>query len=460
MSVGDQTDMFGRLKNLLPAGWFGDNNPIRDALLWGYANALAWGYTLYLYAKDQTRIKSASDGWLDLIGLDFFGNNLVRYSGQSDASYRNRILINIFRERTTRHAMEQVLFDLTGRTPIIIEPARPADVGAYGAAVAVSQPGTTTMIDNGMIVYVPPNTPRYQAGQLLIEGQATNLLKYSEQMDNAVWSKTLVSIAPDSVVAPDLANSMDLLFESNSNGAHFLSCVSSYVAGNIYCLSVFAKEYSTGSKRYVTLLLQSSVFGANIRCTFDLANGATYAQNGPVGFGIVPVGGGASRIFVIGQAVNTASTVSALQIRLSNVLADTLSSYTGDGASGVYVWGANLTIGPLSSYIPTTSAAVTRSADTLLNNMPAGSSGMGGYGAAGAYGSISLPYQAFITAFRPSGQGLPYIAGYGISTGGYSTPSQSEYAEYSDGGVTDADIYAAIAATKPEGTAVWARLSS
>lgn len=132
MSVGDQTDMFGRLKSLLPVGWFSDSNPLLDALLWGYAQSIAWGYALYLYAKAQTRIKTASDSWLDLIALDFFGSNLIRYSAQTDTSYLNRILINIFRERTTRHGMEQVLFDLTGRSPVVIEPARPQDVGGLG----------------------------------------------------------------------------------------------------------------------------------------------------------------------------------------------------------------------------------------------------------------------------------------------------------------------------------------
>lgn len=141
MSIGDQNDMFGRLKNLLPIGWFSDSNPIRDAALWGYAQVLAWGYTLYLYAKTQTRIKTASDGWLDMIGLDFFGNNLIRYSTQLDPSYRNRILINIFRERATRHGMDQVLFDLTGRHPLIIEPANPADCGCLGVSLYLGVAG-------------------------------------------------------------------------------------------------------------------------------------------------------------------------------------------------------------------------------------------------------------------------------------------------------------------------------
>lgn len=125
--------MFGRLRNLLPRGWFADSSPVLDAALWGMAQALSWCFSLYLYAQAQTRIKWAADGWLDMIAADFFGTGLPRYANQSDASYRNRIVINIFRERATRYGMQKMLTDLTGRAPLIVEPARPADVCCLGA---------------------------------------------------------------------------------------------------------------------------------------------------------------------------------------------------------------------------------------------------------------------------------------------------------------------------------------
>lgn len=144
MAIGDQSDMFGRLKSLLPKGWFPDNPVLLDALMWGLSQSLAWMYSLYLYAQAQTRIKWATGGWLDMAALDFFGTSLTRYSGQSDASYRNRIAINIFRERATRYGMSKMLTDLTGRAPVIVEPARPADVGCLGvtAALGVSMLGS------------------------------------------------------------------------------------------------------------------------------------------------------------------------------------------------------------------------------------------------------------------------------------------------------------------------------
>jgi hypothetical protein len=83
-----------------------------------------------------------------------------------------------------------------------------------------------------------------------------------------------------------------------------------------------------------------------------------------------------------------------------------------------------------------------------------------GYGVAGGYGSVVVPYQAFVTAYRPLTQGIPFVAGYGNSQGAYSTASSGEWANLSEsaGSVTDADIYAAIADAKVEGTLVWVRI--
>jgi hypothetical protein len=85
-----------------------------------------------------------------------------------------------------------------------------------------------------------------------------------------------------------------------------------------------------------------------------------------------------------------------------------------------------------------------------------------GYGVAGAYGSLLLNYQAFVTAYRPAGSGIPYIQGYGTSPGGYATPSRAAYANIGDmtTGVTDAAIYAAIASVLPAATIAWVAISN
>ncbi|MCO4875785.1 hypothetical protein VOI32_15590 [Paraburkholderia caribensis] len=134
MSTGDQRDMLGRMQALLPSGWFGDAPPVLTALLNGFAAILANVYTVLMYAKAQLRIATATDGVLDLISADFFGPNLPRKTSESDTAFRNRITINLFRERATRKAVVDVLTMLTGRAPLIIEPSRPDDTGGYGIA--------------------------------------------------------------------------------------------------------------------------------------------------------------------------------------------------------------------------------------------------------------------------------------------------------------------------------------
>lgn len=134
MAIGDQTDILKRIKGLLPFRWFPDSTPVLDALLSGPAWALANIYALIQYARLQTRIATATDGFLDLIAYDFFGNTLLRRIQEPDAPFRARILATLLREKATRKGMNDALVNLTGRTPIIFEPARPADTGGYGAS--------------------------------------------------------------------------------------------------------------------------------------------------------------------------------------------------------------------------------------------------------------------------------------------------------------------------------------
>lgn len=88
--------------------------------------------------------------------------------------------------------------------------------------------------------------------------------------------------------------------------------------------------------------------------------------------------------------------------------------------------------------------------------------GYAGYGAAGGYGSQAIAAQVFITAFRPVQYGIAQVAGYSVATAGYGMPSQAEYASLAvvSSIVTDADIYAAIDATKAAGTCMWVRINN
>lgn len=134
MATGDNADILTRLRAYLPSRWFGstsDSVPLLIAILNGFAFVLSEIYQLYGYAKQQTRIAWATGGWLDIIAFDFFGNGLPRKPSESDGSYRARIKAELVKKKVTRQGIAQALYALTGRNPIITEPWRPLDTGAY-----------------------------------------------------------------------------------------------------------------------------------------------------------------------------------------------------------------------------------------------------------------------------------------------------------------------------------------
>ena len=76
-----------------------------------------------------------------------------------------------------------------------------------------------------------------------------------------------------------------------------------------------------------------------------------------------------------------------------------------------------------------------------------------GYGVAGGWGNLTLPYQVFVEVRRPQGGGIAALAGYG--TGGYLVYGALSLVQTP---VTDADIYAEIAAVLPAATIAWSRI--
>jgi hypothetical protein len=78
-----------------------------------------------------------------------------------------------------------------------------------------------------------------------------------------------------------------------------------------------------------------------------------------------------------------------------------------------------------------------------------------GYGSGGGWGSLTLPYQFFITAFRPAGGGIALIAGY--SSGGI--PVYGSLAMEATG-IPDNFIQASIPPVLPAATTAWMNISN
>jgi hypothetical protein len=229
----------------------------------------------------------------------------------------------------------------------------------------ISQPGT--YIDGaGVLQTAPANTPRFEAGQLLVEGATTNLQVRSEEFENAIWSKASVNVTANSIAAPNGVVSADKLVEFATNTPHYLSQSYSVASGQMYTQSVFAKA----AERTVLQIVFTTVFGVNIIGAFDLSSGVcSFSGGAQTSVEMTPLAGGWFRCSL--SAITTSAGAVGPQIRLASIYTTTPSTYSGDGTSGLHIWGAQFVAqASAASYIPTAASAVTRAADIVSVSDP------------------------------------------------------------------------------------------
>lgn len=130
MATGDLNDITARIAATFPP-WVPTSLPIINAVLTGVARGFAHVYRLLQFMRTQSRIKTATGGFLDLISYDYFGTNMLRRKAEPDSVFQARLLLELLRPRVTLAAVRQMLIDLTGRVPLIIEPGYPGNIGAW-----------------------------------------------------------------------------------------------------------------------------------------------------------------------------------------------------------------------------------------------------------------------------------------------------------------------------------------
>jgi len=168
-----------------------------------------------------------------------------------------------------------------------------------------------------------------------------NLLTYTEQFSNAAWTKTRSTIAIDSIVAPDGTTTADTLIEDTSSSTHLITRTLSYTAGVTYTYSIYVKAQST---RNIRLDFPTTPFGGTSAGFFDATTGAVTSVNGVTATS-TNVGNGWYRFSITKTATVTGSgTIFAYLISGATTV-----SYTGDGVSGVYIWGAQVEEGSSAS---------------------------------------------------------------------------------------------------------------
>ena len=198
---------------------------------------------------------------------------------------------------------------------------------------------------------------------LLVEEQRTNLTLYSEQFDNAAWGvKSNSSITANTIISPDGTLSADKLVENTASGQHWVggNTGATITSGVAYTLSVYAKQAERG---YFQMYGDAGGGRLTVGAVFNLTNGTVYSTASGAIASITSVDNGWYRCSVTATASSTGS--SYLYIGLRQNSAPATDSYTGDGYSGIYLWGAQLEAGSFpTSYLKTEASQVTRSADS------------------------------------------------------------------------------------------------
>jgi hypothetical protein len=189
---------------------------------------------------------------------------------------------------------------------------------------------------------------------LEIEEQRTNLLQQSETFDNAFWFKNNWSVLSNSAVAPDGNLTADKMVENTATGFH--STYTSSSQGTLTGAHTFSVYLKQAGRSWAIVRFN------NVNTWFDLANGVTGTVGSGITASITPVGNGWFRCSVT-------ATISAYAVfcEILMTTANNGGTYTGDGFSGIYVWGGQFEAGAFAtSYIPTVASQVTRSADVAV----------------------------------------------------------------------------------------------
>ena len=234
-------------------------------------------------------------------------------------------------------------------------------------------PTTTAAVSVGPVANVPRlDYLNSSCPRLILEPQRTNKALYSEQFDNAGWTKSAATITANAVTSPDGYTNADSFLPTATTSAHSVDPATILdLLGVVGTFSVFAK--------YNGYHLSLSIAGTSSNwtgCVFDLQNGIART---PQNLGAQAVctskiedyGNGWYRCsitytpYTSGTFYNYIGAASTNNATLGNF---GLQSFAANGTSGAYLYGAQVETSAAyaTSYIPTLGASVTRGADNTL----------------------------------------------------------------------------------------------
>ena len=212
---------------------------------------------------------------------------------------------------------------------------------------------------SGDLTFTRASTATRVNSEGLIKGVRTNLVSYSEEFDNAYWTKLRASVSANIVISPDGTTNADKIIENTENNSHGVLSAVLNTSGQQYSVSVYVKA---AERSWFAIYVGGGPAQGRF---FDVSNGVlgSALANTPNESSITDAGNGWYRCSIVYTATDASSDVT-----LQSATANGTNIYTGDGTSGVYLYGAQVELSASpTDYIPTTTTAVSVG---MLANVP------------------------------------------------------------------------------------------
>ena len=236
----------------------------------------------------------------------------------------------------------------------------------YQTAPSAYIPTTSAAVYGPRYDYDPSTVPATPRG-LLIEEQRVNVITNSGDLTSFIIAPaTGLTSALTAATAPDGTVTARRLTNTTTTEQHRLYRDTPLTAGIAYTYTVYVKNETAGWCQISFFLGTSTTAFVNL----NLATGALGSTGGGTSYDATPVGNGWYRLRVTATTDSTSCNVQVYVLEANAIVANLPTTGTG---KSILVWGAQLehagtagtpTSAPFAtSYIPTTTASVTRAAD-------------------------------------------------------------------------------------------------